>query len=415
VYASGASATVSGINTYSGGTTINGNVTISADSNLGDPSTGITAGNGTLNALGSFLMTRAITLNGQFQFNPTLVTASGVISGAGSLYRNGSGRLKLTGINTFSGGVSLNNGEIEVSQDANLGSPAGGITFQNVFGSIVASASFTTARTVSLLGPGGTIDITTGNALTVSGVVSGSGQLVKAGPGTLVLTGNNTYTGATNVNAGTLTIGQSSRTSSALNVANSATAALTARTSGVKTLQVGTLNLNSTGTLDLADNDLVVNNGNFSAIQALVLTGFGNPTGPGITSSTSDGSQILALFDNALIGASDWNGATIAPNAIVGKYTYFGDVNFDGQVTGDDYTIIDSNLNTAPPTGLTWLSGDANLDGIITGDDYTTIDSNLGLGAGNPLTPALLAVPEPGCLSIAALALLVPRRRRMLR
>ena len=64
---------------------------------------------------------------------------------------------------------------------------------------------------------------------------------------------------------------------------------------------------------------------------------------------------------------------------------------------------------------MEWLSGDMNLDGSVTGDDYTVIDANLGLGTSNPLTPsALSAVPEPG--SIAALALgatrLLMRRRR---
>jgi hypothetical protein len=154
---------------------------------------------------------------------------------------------------------------------------------------------------------------------------------------------------------------------------------------GSRTLFADTLSITGTGDLDLNDNDLVVNNGNFATIRALVLQGFGNPSGPGISSSTSNGSQILALFDNALVGLGTWNGQPIGANAIVGKYTYFGDVNLDGQVTGDDYTVIDSNLNTTPPAGYAWLSGDANLDGIVTGDDYTTIDSNLNLGVGNPL------------------------------
>lgn len=170
---------------------------------------------------------------------------------------------------------------------------------------------------------------------------------------------------------------------------------------------VGFLTLTAAGTFDLADNDLVVNNGIFSNIMNHVLNGFGNTFG-GIVSSTSDGSQILALFDNALVGAAEWAGLPIDANAIVGKYTYFGDANIDGQVTGDDYTIVDSNLNTTPPEGLGWLSGDVNLDGIVTGDDYTTIDSNLGLGAGNPLSanaiePSALgtmaAVPEPGSVA----------------
>ena len=108
-------------------------------------------------------------------------------------------------------------------------------------------------------------------------------------------------------------------------------------------------------------------------------------------------------------------GQPIAPGAIVGKYTFFGDMNIDGQVSGDDYTVIDANLNTDPATGLEWLSGDANLDGIVTGDDYTVVDANLGLGSGNPLSPnaRLSAVPEPcGGVLIAAGVFSVARRRR---
>jgi len=266
----------------------------------------------------------------------------------------------------------------------------------------------------------------TSGTQTWSGNISGDGAYTRTGAGTTRFGGANTYTGATTVSGGELVIAQSFRSSSTLNVADGAKATMTPR-SGVpdlassrKTLQVGTLNLNTSGTLDLADNDLVVNTGSFTTIKAAVLAGFGT-SGPGIISSTSDGSQILALFDNALIGAGDWNGGTIGASAVVGKYTYFGDVNFDGQVTGDDYTIIDSNLNTTPPVGLEWLSGDANLDGIVTGDDYTTIDSNLGLGTSNPLvgsalTPSSLSVvPEPALgaltMGIGALALQARRRR----
>ena len=247
-----------------------------------------------------------------------------------------------------------------------------------------------------------------------SGSLSGAGSLVKWSTTTLTLSGTLSYTGVTNVSGGSLILTQSHRSSSSLSVFDGAKTILSARgASGAKTLQVGTLSIAPTGTLDLADNDLVVDNGTFSDIQAKVLAGFGNTSG-GIISSTSNGTQILALFDNALIGANSWNGGTIAPNAIVGKYTYFGDVNLDGQVSGDDYTVIDSNLNTTPPAGAKWINGDANLDGTVTGDDYTTIDSNLGLGGGNPLaSAAMTAVPEPiSAAAVALLATLRIRRRR---
>ena len=119
------------------------------------------------------------------------------------------------------------------------------------------------------------------------------------------------------------------------------------------------------------------------------------------------------------IGVGDWppgSGKTVASNAVIGKYTYFGDLNMDGQVTGDDYAVIDSNLNTTPLAGIAWLSGDANLDGNVTGDDYAVIDSNLGNGISNPLISAAVAVPEPGMVALAGLAGLgFIRRRRVAR
>jgi hypothetical protein len=90
-------------------------------------------------------------------------------------------------------------------------------------------------------------------------------------------------------------------------------------------------------------------------------------------------------------------------------------VNLDGQVTGDDYTVIDSNLNTTPVVGIESISGDANRDGSVTGDDYTTVDSNLGSGVGNPLTlSAVTVVPEPASALVVALGIFasMPRRRR---
>jgi hypothetical protein len=184
------------------------------------------------------------------------------------------------------------------------------------------------------------------------------------------------------------------------------------RANGGSAVHMNTLSLAPNGVLDTADQDLVVNQGVFTNIQNLVIAGFGSDSA--ITSSTSDGSQILALFDNALVLANDWNGTPISASAIVGKYTYFGDMNIDGQVTGDDYTVVDANLSTTPLAGLAWLSGDANLDGTITGDDYTVIDANLGLGLGNPLMSARLsALPEPASFAAIVGVSIMMNRRRM--
>jgi hypothetical protein len=163
-------------------------------------------------------------------------------------------------------------------------------------------------------------------------------------------------------------------------------ASLTVAQAGNRILHTSRLYLDSSATLNLNDNDLIVDSGNFAAIQTLVMRGFQSSVG--ITSSTSDGTQILALFNNALLHKTDYpfgSGNSIAAGAIVGKYTYIGDTNWDGQVTPQDYVALDSNLGATVDPGIAWFYGDTNFDGKITVQDYAGIDGSLGLGVGHPL------------------------------
>ena len=66
-------------------------------------------------------------------------------------------------------------------------------------------------------------------------------------------------------------------------------------------------------------------------------------------------------------------------------YTYVGDANLDGQVTGDDYAGIDFNVGTGADG---WFNGDFNLDGAVTGDDYSPIDFAVGQTPAIPMSPA---------------------------
>jgi autotransporter-associated beta strand protein len=347
----------------------------------------------------------------------------------------GTGRLVMASAANSTGNYTynLNGGILTVPRIARENTANNPTTVFNFNGGTLkptaSQSDFVSSLSRSNIRNGGAIIDTTGFTVTVAqpllhsdiaGDNAVDGGLTKTGVGTLQLNGANSYTGATTVSAGTLKLTQSSRTTSGLIVANGAVASLTPRTAGVKTLQVGTLNLNTTGALDLADNDLVVDSGSYTTIRALVIQGLG-PSTTGIDSSTSTGATRLALFDNALVNLTSWNGGTIAAGAIVGKYTYFGDVNIDGQVTGDDYTVVDSNLNTTPATGLEWVRGDANTDYSVTGDDYTVIDSNLGLGVGNPLTTSFLtgsmpsgslsAIPEPASLGVLGISMMLLGRR----
>jgi autotransporter-associated beta strand protein len=111
---------------------------------------------------------------------------SGSLSGDGTLSKTGAGVLTLSGTNTFTGGALVREGTLE----------------------IVASSALGTGRVE--LSTGGTLALTAGSAGTVLAIenpISGTGGLLKTGSGLVVVTGTtNTYSGGTEIGAGTLEI-----------------------------------------------------------------------------------------------------------------------------------------------------------------------------------------------------------------
>jgi autotransporter-associated beta strand protein len=127
-------------------------------------------------------------------------TFDGVISGAGSLTKRGSGVLSLTGVNSYEGGTVLAGGVLAVSADGSLGSSTGGLTFAG--GTLRLGGALSSARAITFESAG-SFD-TNGFTATLSGNMTGAGGFTKIGGGTLVLTGTNTYTGGTTVAQGAL-------------------------------------------------------------------------------------------------------------------------------------------------------------------------------------------------------------------
>jgi autotransporter-associated beta strand protein len=157
------------------------------------------------------------------------ITLGGVISGSGGgINKTGSNALTLSGANTFTGGVTLNAGTLNINNATALGDGAGtfsinGGTIDNTSGGAItlsnnnpqawdADFAFTGANNLNLgtgavtLGANRIVTVN-GGELTVGGVISGSYSLTKAGSATLVLSGANDYTGATTISAGTLRLG----------------------------------------------------------------------------------------------------------------------------------------------------------------------------------------------------------------
>jgi hypothetical protein len=80
-------------------------------------------------------------------------------------------------------------------------------------------------------------------------------------------------------------------------------------------------------------------------------------------------------------GATSFDGQAIDNTAVLVKYTYYGDANFDGVVNFDDYVRADVGFNT----GLTgWSNGDFNYSGSVNFDDYVLIDTAFNT-QGSPL------------------------------
>ncbi|WEX07775.1 autotransporter outer membrane beta-barrel domain-containing protein [Chelativorans sp. AA-79] len=135
--------------------------------------------------------------------NNASTTFAGEISGSGSLAKVGSGTLTLAGTNTYTGGTMLSGGALSISSAANLGDTSG-IVFSG--GALSTTATFTSDRNM-MFQANGIFDTAAGTTFTASGVLSDIGGLIKNGAGTLTLTGNADYSGATRIMEGTLTLG----------------------------------------------------------------------------------------------------------------------------------------------------------------------------------------------------------------
>jgi fibronectin-binding autotransporter adhesin len=113
--------------------------------------------------------------------------------------------LTFTGSNYYTGGTNINAGIVNVSADDNLGAAAATLSLSG--GTLKTGATFSTARPMTLSGGGGTFDVSGATQFSVSGLIGGSGSLAKNGPGKLVLSGSNSFSGGVVVNAGTLEVG----------------------------------------------------------------------------------------------------------------------------------------------------------------------------------------------------------------
>jgi GH25 family lysozyme M1 (1,4-beta-N-acetylmuramidase) len=164
-----------------------------------------------------------------------------------------------------------------------------------------------------------------------------------------------------------------------LDVASGATVNLTA--GGAKALVVGSLTLAATGgTYGGIAGEIQrgVNGGGWDGTGGLI-TSQPDATAGLTTLGIGEASAILGIDGTA---TAVFAGETVDATAVLVKYTYAGDANLDGTITGDDYSAIDFNIQVPGSDG--YFNGDFNYDGLVTGDDYSAIDFNI-IAQGAPL------------------------------
>ncbi len=130
------------------------------------------------------------------------LTLSDPIVGEGQVVKTGSGLLNLTGSNSFTGGLVVQQGFVTGNSDAAYG---GGSILLDGGGLQLASDLY---RAVELGANHGSLQVTTGNTYRFGGQLLGAGDLTKTGAGTLIYTGVADQTGMLRVAEGTLQVGE---------------------------------------------------------------------------------------------------------------------------------------------------------------------------------------------------------------
>ena len=207
--------TVSGSNTYSGGTTVAaGILKVASDTNLGDIAGFLGLNGGELITTANFTSARTVTLTPSVTGPNTLAanvntiaTYTGAISGSGGLSvgdAGDTGTVVLTNVNnSYTGGTTVSGGTLSVNNDLNLGNLAGALTLHGA--ELLAGNLFTSARGVALTGNGGTLAAPALGEATFTGNITGSGNLTIGdliNTGTINFGGTNSYTGGTTIVSG---------------------------------------------------------------------------------------------------------------------------------------------------------------------------------------------------------------------
>ncbi|EMD8790573.1 fibronectin-binding autotransporter adhesin ShdA [Salmonella enterica] len=311
--------TLSGDNSYSGGTTISdGTLTADHADSLG---TGAVANSGVLQV-------------GEGELENTL-------SGSGSLVKTGTGKLTLGGDNSYSGGTTITGGTLTADHADSLGT-----------GAIANSGVFK-------VGEG-----------ELKNTLSGSGSLVKTGTGELTLSGDNSYSGGTTIIGGTLTADHADSLGTGA-VANSGV--LQVGEGELENTLSGSGSLVKTGTGELTLSGDNTYSGGTTITGGTLMADHADSLGTGAIAN----SGVLQVGEGELENMLSGSGSLVKTGT--GELTLSGDNSYSGATTITDGTLIAANVNALGSgnidnSGTLMLDaeGEFNLANVATQSGATT-------------------------------------------
>ncbi len=309
----------------------------------------------------------------------------------------------------------------------------------------VSAGNHSISAPISIGAAGVNVSVANGDLLTASGSISGTGGITKGAAGTLLLSGVNSYGGATSVNGGTLVVNGS--ISGAVTVNSTGTLQGTGSVGGLVTINSGGIlapgnspgmitlgslllnngaqtNIELGGTTHGSQYDAILASGNVNlggTLHVSLINGFAPLAGNsfdildwGSLSGRFSALQ-LPILNNGPLG---WDTSQLYSTGVVSvTATVLGDFNRDGLVTVADISAMMQALTDLKTYQATYSLtnaqlieiGDLDGSGQVTDADLQALINLLANGGGNG---SLTVVPEPGSIVLLGLGVLAIALRR---
>lgn len=290
-------------------------------------------------------------------------------TGTTSLTVDNSGFWILTAANTYTGTTTITDGTLQIGNGSTTGSVAST--------SIVNNAALRVSRS---------------DAMTYSGVISGTGTLTKLSAGTLTLTGTNTMSGTTTISAGTLSIGSGSTGGSLANSNITNNSALIFNRSNAITYSgvvsgTGTLSQNGSGTTTLTGTNTYTGSTTISA--GTLSVGAGSTTGSIASASIVNNAALIFNRSNSITYSGVISGTGTLTKSGAGTLTLSGANTYSGSTTISAGIIAFGATNAISSSSIILNSGTLST-GTTTGYSSTTTGtltlndhSTIALGSGS--------------------------------